>query len=152
MKSVYYAAVTANTYRMAMDAYLRDGDNYRFDPAWRTELESVSHRQYDTGFFFDRPMDDAKIASDSGYIKPVSYIGDCISYDADSRLACFVQKNKLCVGQTAQILSPGYTGRQFTVEKMFDEDMQPISDCPHPFMKFFIKMPFEISPGDILRA
>ena len=152
MKSVYYAAVTANTYRMAMDAYLRDGDNYRFDPAWRTELESVSHRQYDTGFFFDRPMDDAKIASDSGYIKPVSYIGDCISYDADSRLACFVQKNKLCVGQTAQILSPGYTGRQFTVEKMFDKDMQPISDCPHPFMKFFIKMPFEISPGDILRA
>ncbi len=152
MKSVYYAAVTANTYRMAMDAYLRDGENYRFDPAWLSELESVSHREYDTGFFFDRPMDDAKIASSSGYIKPVSYIGDCIGYDSSTGLACFIQKNKLSAGRTAQILSPGSTGRSFKAEKMFDQDMQPISDCPHPFMKFFIEMPFEISPGDILRA
>ena len=35
MKSVYYAAVTANTYRMAIDRYLADPKGYMFDPAWR---------------------------------------------------------------------------------------------------------------------
>lgn len=50
MKSAYYTAVTANAYRMALDAYGRDGEAYRFDPAWQSELESVSHREYATGF------------------------------------------------------------------------------------------------------
>ncbi|MBQ7325833.1 MAG: U32 family peptidase, partial [Clostridia bacterium] len=52
MKSAYYAAVTANAYRMAMDAYAKDPEGYRYDPAWLTELESVSHREYCTGYWF----------------------------------------------------------------------------------------------------
>ncbi|MBQ4065763.1 MAG: U32 family peptidase, partial [Clostridia bacterium] len=56
MKSAYYAAVTANTYRMAIDRYLADPVSYAFDPVWLTELESVSHREYGTGYFFDAWM------------------------------------------------------------------------------------------------
>ncbi len=152
MKSVYYAAVTANTYRMAIDRYLADPKGYMFDPAWRAELESVSHREYDTGFFFDRPIDDAKVAASAGYLQSRAYIGDCVEYDGARRIAGFVQKNKLCVGDSAELLSPGKTGRRFTVQKMFDENGEQIDSCPRPFMKFYIEMPFEAAPGDILRA
>lgn len=152
MKSAYYAAVTANTYRMAIDSYLRDPAHYKYNPAWRTELESVSHREYDTGFFFDRPMSDAKTASSPGYLQSRAYIGDCVEYDADRRIACFVQKNKVCSGETVELLSPGMTGREFVIGKMYNERGQQIDSCPHPFMRFYIEMPFEAKPGDILRA
>lgn len=152
MKSVYYAAVTANTYRMAIDRYLADPKGYVFDPAWREELSSVSHREYDTGFFFDRPIDDAKVAASAGYLQSRAYIGDCVEYDSARRLAGFVQKNKLCVGDSAELLTPSKPGRRFTVQKMFDENGVPIDSCPRPFMKFYIELPFEAAPGDILRA
>lgn len=61
MKSAYYTAVVTNAYRMALDAYLRDGAAYRFDPALRRELESVSHREYSTGFWFGGPDADAGV-------------------------------------------------------------------------------------------
>ena len=67
-------------------------------------------------------------------------------------LQALCRKNKLCVGDSAELLSPGKTGRRFTVRNMFDENGQPIDSCPRPFMKFYIEMPFEAAPGDILRA
>lgn len=152
MKSAYYAAVTANTYRMAIDRYLSDPAHYEYDPAWKSELESVSHREYDTGFFFDRPIDDAKVAADAGYLKARAYIGDCFEYDGSRGIAGFVQKNKACIGQTVELLSPGKTGRKITIEKMYGENGEPIESCPRPFMKFFIEIPFETKKGDILRG
>lgn len=152
MKSVYYAAVTANTYRMAIDSYKADPSGYTFNPDWLRELESVSHREYDTGFFLDRPINDAKLAQSSGYLQSRAYIGDCIEYDPQRLLAGFIQKNKISVGSEAELLSPGKTGRKFTITAMYDENGRQIDSCPHPFMKFYLKLPFETTPGDILRA
>lgn len=152
MKSAYYAAVTTNTYRMAIDRYLENPDTYNYDPVWLSELESVSHREYDTGFFFDRPQDDPKLAKSAGYLCSKAYLGDCVEYDDKSGMALFIQKNKAYVGQNVEILSPGKTGRAFTITDMTDENGQPIESCPRPYMKFFIKVPFKVSQGDILRA
>lgn len=150
MKSVYYAAVTANCYRMAIDSYLKDKEGYKFDPALLSELESVSHREYDTGFYFDRPLDDAKITNDVGYLKSKAYLADCVDYQ--NGIATFVQKNKLTVGETVEVISPGKTGVPFTVTKMYDLNGNSIESCPHPYMEFKMPVPFEIKAGDIIRA
>lgn len=152
MKSAYYAAVTTNTYRLAIDSYLKDPKEYRYRPEWLTELESVSHREYDTGFFFDRPQNDPKLASSEGYLRAKAYLADCIDYDEKTGRALFIQKNKAVNGQAAEILSPGKTGRAFTITEMTDENGEAIESCPRPFMKFYIKVPFEVKKGDILRA
>ncbi len=150
MKSVYYAAVTANCYRMAIDSYLKDKDNYKFNPTLLNELESVSHREYDTGFYFDKPLDDAKVTNDVGYLKSKAYLADCIDYE--NGIATFIQKNKLTVGETVEVISPGKTGVPFTVTEMFDLKGNAIESCPHPYMEFKMPVPFEIKPGDIIRA
>lgn len=62
MKSEYYAAVVTNVYRMAIDRYLADPEKYVYDPAWLRELESVSHREYCTGYWFDDPAENANTA------------------------------------------------------------------------------------------
>jgi len=152
MKSAYYAAVTANAYRLAIDSYIKNPNAYQFDKRWLLELESVSHREYDTGFFFDTPQNDPKLANSAGYLESKAYLADCVGYDKDTKLAKFIQKNKVSVGQNAEVLSPGMTGRPFVIENMFDSKMNVIDSCPHPYQEFFITMPFDIKDGDILRA
>ena len=73
MKSAYYTAVVTNAYRMAIDAYCANPTGYRFDPRWLEELESVSHREYGTGFFFSKPMEDPALVSTCGYIREKAY-------------------------------------------------------------------------------
>ena len=62
MKSAYYTAVVTNAYRMAIDAYLQDPVGYRFDERLYREVESVSHRAYATGFFFDDPKENPQLS------------------------------------------------------------------------------------------
>lgn len=166
MKSAYYTAVVSNAYRMAIDAYLRDGKDYRFNPLWLRELESVSHREYCTGFYFDYPMENAQLATTTGYIREKSYFATACEMSegekniqeilnknsSDGKFYLFMQKNKVKVGDSAEIISPNAVGRALTVTDLRDTDGEPIESAPHPFMHFFVKVPFEVSVGDILRA
>ncbi len=152
MKSAYYTAVVTNTYRMAIDKYLYDSENYEFDPLWQRELDSVSHREYATGFYFDRPLDNAQTCKRTGYLREKAYLAICESYEPKTGLACFIQRNKAVRGESAEIISPGKCGRKLVLEEMYNEQNEPIESAPHPFMKFYVRVPFEARPGDIMRS
>lgn len=151
MKSAYYTAVTANAYRMAMDAYLKDPTAYTFRPEWLAELESVSHREYATGFFYDRPMDDPCLVSQPGYLREKAYLAHAVCDSEDGR-AYFMQHNKLSAGETVSLITPGQPGREFTVSELCDENGAPIESAPHPMMRFSCRVPFPVKEGDILRG
>ena len=150
MKSAYYTAVVTNAYKMAFDSYF--SGNYQYDPDWYRELESVSHRDYHTGYYFTDSHMDANLASNNGYIKDKAYLAVAVGYDAESGLAEFTQRNKMCFGDDAELLTPGKIGRELKIGELFDENMNPIEATPHPYMTFFMKVDFEVRPGDILRA
>ena len=152
MKSAYYAAVVTNAYRAAIDGYMKDGDSFVLDKRWTSELESVSHREYCTGYFFDDPMKNAQTCTMPGYMRKKAYLAVAIEDDKEKGLSLFVQRNKLCVGDKAELISPGKFGRAFEISEMYDENMNAIESAPHPFMKFYIKVPFEVREGDILRG
>ena len=67
MKSAYYTAVVTNTYKMALDSYF--SEKYEYNPEWYRELESVSHRDYATGYYFSDSRFDANTSKTTGYIK-----------------------------------------------------------------------------------
>lgn len=146
MKSAYYTAVTANTYRMALDAFL---SGKPFNPAWNEELDSVSHREYHTGFYFDRPEKNGNTVTEPGYVREKSYVG--IVEKFENGRAFIVQRNKLSVGEEAELISPGFCGKGFTVYDMRDADGNPIESAPHPKMLFSIPLPFEAKAGDMIR-
>ena len=150
MKSAYYTAVVTNTYKMAMDAYF--SGNYEYNPLWLRELESVSHREYHTGYYFTDSHEDANTASTTGYIREKSYLAVVEEYDEESGFAILSQRNKMCLGDAAEHLTPGKVGVPFTIGEMFDENGEPIDATRHPYMIFKMKMPFPVKKGDIIRA
>lgn len=168
MKSAYYTAVVTNAYRMAIDKYFEDPDSYVFDPRWLTELESVSHREYCTGYYLDLPMDNAQLSSQTGYIRDKAYFATAVEYDekeADTlknkgiefenesgKLFRFIQRNKVSIGDFAEIISPGKVGNPLTVQELYLPNGEAVQSAPHPSMIFWCRCPFEVKTGDILRS
>ena len=164
MKSAYYTAVVTNAYRMAMDAYAASPDTYEFDVRLMRELESVSHRDYCTGYYQELPADQPQLASSTGYIREKAYFAtaldsgevtlpDSLEYETEQgRLYPFIQRNKVCVGDGAEVISPNKIGEPFKVTELYDEKGAPIESAPHPSMRFFVRIPFEVRAGDIMRS
>ena len=168
MKSAYYTAVVTNAYRMAFDRYLTDPQTYVYDPAWLEELESVSHREYDTGFFFGSPMQDPKLVSVCGYLREKAYFSTATEYDEDEintligsgiavenesgKLYRFIQRNKLCAGDAAELVTPGKTGQGFVAKELYAPDGTPLESTPHPSMVYWCRIPFAVKEGDLMRA
>lgn len=150
MKSAYYTAVCANTYRMAMDAY--GSGSYIFDPRWREELESVSHRAYGTGYYFSDSRTDANLAPDGGNLSERAFLAEVLSYDSHSGVARLSQRNKVVAGQAAQLLTPGSVGISLTVLDLYDAQGVPVASAPHPRMEFSARLSHPVKPGDMLRA
>ena len=151
MKSSCYAATVTNTYKMAIDRYFESPADYVYDPIWMKELESVSHREYCTGFFFGDPMDNANICTTPGYIREQAALGVAYAYDSETGRAYFTQKNKFSVGEELELLVPGKTAVRFTVGKIWDENGSEIDSVPHPMMKFAIEVPFPVPEYALIR-
>lgn len=152
MKSAYYTASITNAYRIALDKFYESPENYSPDERLRTEVESVSHREYDTGYFYGRPNLDAKICGSPEYIREKAYLGICVGYEEENKLAVFEQRNKAVLNQKAQILSPSCTGTDIVIDNLYDAKNNPIESVPHPFMIFKIKTDMTVKVGDILRG
>ena len=169
MKSAYYTAVVTNAYRMAIDAYLADPENYTFDPSWYRELESVSHREYCTGYYFDKPIENAQLSTMTGYIRDKAYFATATEQNVaaeleriaevgieieneSGRLYRFIQRNKVKIGDRAEMISPRKIGNPLTVNEIYLPDGSAAESAPHPSMIFWCRVPFEVFEGDILRG
>ena len=164
MKSAYYTAVITNAYRMAIDTYLRDPQGYTLDPAWLREAESVSHREYATGYYLDDPLENAQITGQTGYIREKAYFATAVEWDPSQlptsleyenergRLYKFIQRNKVSKKDPAEIISPRKTGQGFCVDELYAETGEPLGSAPHPSMLFYTRVPFDVHPGDIMRS
>ena len=151
VRSAYYTAVVTNTYKMALDAYVKNPEEYEFDPSGQRELDCVSHREYGTGFFFHDPKTEPGLVTHPGYLREKAYLAVAVGpSDKDGRVP-FLQRNKTVRGSKVELLSPGRTGRTFTADAMWDASGAPLESAPHPGMPFLLQPPFPVHEGDILR-
>ena len=162
MKSAYYTAVVTNAYRMAIDSYLKDPNGYEFDERWYREVESVSHRAYATGFWFDDPKKEPQLCTENGYIREKAYFATVVERgnapvgletENEQGVLCRLrQRNKVSLGDTAELLTPSRVGIPLVVNELYDAEGAPIESAPHPLMEFYTRLPKEATAGDILRA
>lgn len=138
IKGDYYAAVTAKVYREAVDLYLKDPEGWKVNTAWPDLLEKLTHRDYDTGFFYDSPMDDAKIAMDRTYVKPAFVVAQIMGKNPDGSYKA-VQKNKLYNGDVLNVLKPEGYEAPLKVVSITDGEGASLESVPHPGTEFNIK-------------
>lgn len=148
MKSSYYVASVIKAYRMAIDAYLADKENYKFDPKWMEEVSRSSHREFSTGFYYGKPR--KQILSTATYIRTHDIMGLVLDYDKETKIATIEQRNKVFKGEQVEVLSPKDDNYVLTLDHIWNENGEELEDAPHPLMIYKIKCEKELKPFDMI--
>ncbi len=145
-KSAYYAAVTTNAYRWALDEYARCPDAPL--PGWILEEPGkVSHREYCTGFYFGGGA--GQVYENGGYVRAWEQIAVCCGM----RGGCAVlsQRNRFFRGDEAEVLQPGRPPYRLKMDGIADEDGVPVESANHAQMTVLLPVETPVPPGAIFR-
>ncbi len=146
-KSAYYVAVTTNAYRHALDDYYVQGENWKLASWIKEELEKVSHREYNTGFFYGG--EPGQVTSDGGYIRKYEVVAVCDDYKDGT--AYLTQRNRFFAGDTLDVLPTSGIPFDIKIDSMFNENNEQIDAAPHAMQKLTVPTATEIPKGSLLR-
>jgi len=144
MKSSYYAAVTTNAYRQAIDAALAGKE---LDKIWIEETNKVSHRPYCTGFYFGDP---GQYYADATYFTDTDVAAVVESCDEEGN-AVLIQRNKFYKGDELELLLPGEKPISIKAEHMYNAGGEEIEDTRHAMMEIHMKLPVYAPKYSLLR-
>lgn len=151
VKSEFYVATVIAAYRQAIDSYLEDPENWKFNPEWYAELKKVSHRDYTTGFYFGKPGGSEQHYASSSYIRNYDMVGTVDDFDEEKMMAKVIQKNRFFVGDEVEFLCPD--GSFFTqkINEIIDEKGRSIDVANRPQSIVYIKTEQKAEKSSFMR-
>ncbi len=148
-KSTYYTAVVTNAYKQALEILKNDPDNYNLPQYIIDEVRKVSHRRYDTGFYFGKPIDGQYYES-GGYFRDYDVVAIVQKYENGRIFAG--QRNKFSVGEELEVVIPGGAPIAISPKIFFDEKGNEVSVLPHAMQNFSFDSDIELPVGAMIRA
>lgn len=152
LKTEYYLASIINTYRVAIDDYIKDSKNYDYTK-YMKELDKVKTRGLTTFYFNDRNNKDIQEYGGRQYNENYEFGGKVIQYNENKSIIEI--KNKLQVGDIIEIIIPNeILPYQFKIEKLWNIDTDEEINSISPGVKgqqVKMKLPIECNEGWILR-
>lgn len=142
MKTEYYVAHIVNAYRHGID-----GDVPL--ELLEKELDAVSHRPYNSGFYFGELVHNHY--NDGLYHYSCTFGGVALEDSKDGFLT-LRQRNYFEKGDTLEILSPDSLGLSFKVETIINESGEEVDSACHPLEILKINCPVEVKKDDIIRV
>lgn len=148
VKKAFYVATVVNAYR-----HVLDGENPEL---WASELETISHRPYSTGFFFGEAE---QSCSADIYTQLYDWVGEVKTSAPrnDGRFDVEVYcRNRFYLGDALEVLSPYASLFFLTVEglcEVFADDVHVPCEIANKAMGVYsIISDTELHPHDILRV
>ncbi len=151
-KSIFYLAIVIGAYRRAIDAYY-DG---KYDDAEKKqcliELSKASHREFTTGFYYEKADEEAQNYKLSSYVREYSFVGMIKGYDEETSMAIVEQRNKMLIGDTVEIFGPDCRAFEQTITEMYDlETGEALKSAPHPQQMLKIKVDRPVKVNYMMR-
>jgi len=151
VKNELYVATVVGAYRRAIDAYYEDPDNFKVDDEILEELEKVSHREYTTGFYYNKPDENNQLYTSNTYIQDYTIVGVVKEYDPETKIAVIEQRNRFFKGEALEMISPYRPSFGFVSDYMKDENDEDIDVAPHPQMTVKLRIDGDVVPFSIIR-
>lgn len=151
VKNELYVATVVGAYRRAIDSYYEDPDNFTIEADILEELEKVSHREYTTGFYYNKPDENNQLYTSNTYIQDYTIAAVVLDYDPETCIATVEQRNRFFKGEALEVISPHRKSFGFSAEYMTDENGENIDVAPHPQMIVKLKIDSEVVPYSIIR-
>ncbi len=152
LKTEYYLASVVNSYRNAIDDYIKDPDNYDYKK-YLTELEKTKTRGLTTFYFNSRDNKDFQEYEGKQYNANYEFGGKVVRKENEKTIVEI--RNKLTVGDQMEIIVPGkIETEKFVINNLWDiETNEPIETVNPGKSEQKVKMilPIECEKDWILR-
>lgn len=149
MKGINYLASVVKTYRNAIDRYISTPETYKTDPEWLSELYRVFHREYCTGFYFDKPDETLQNYDNRHKGEIHGFVGKIIGMDTPQNYIVEI-RNKISLGDFIEILSPRQNPKPFKILELTDIQHHSIADAK-PNTIALLKIEADCRANDIIR-
>lgn len=152
IKTCFYVGTVIRAYREAIDDYFKDPDLYESKKEYYIqEVAKASYRGFTTGFYYGKPNQEEQIYTTSSYIRTYDFIGMVLNYDNESGFATIEQRNKFVVGDKVEFLRHNGDIFEMTVEEMYDDKGERITEAPHPQQIIKLKVTNFVEEFDMMR-
>ena len=152
LKTEYYLASVVNSYRCAIDDYLKDPESYDYTK-YLNELEKTKTRGLTTFYFNSRDNKDFQEYDGKQYNPDYEFGGKVVEYGKDKSIIEI--RNKLKVGDVLEILIPdNIAPHRFTIDKLWDSETDEEVEFVNPGkagQTIKMRLPIECENGWIIR-
>ncbi len=148
-KSHYYVARTAQVYRQAIDQAV---SGQELQPSLIGDLDMLANRGYTDGFYM-RHHSEAHQNYLFNASRPTQqqFVAEITGYDAQSKMAECLIKNKLRVGDRVELMLPS-GNHHYVLDSMQDMDGEPMTEAPGGGYRVRIPVPVaEVQMGLLTR-
>ena len=152
LKTEYYLATIINTYRVAIDEYMKNPKEYDYRK-YLTELEKTKTRGLTTFYFNDKNNKDIQEYEGKQYNPNYEFGGKVQEYGKEKSIIEI--KNRLQIGDTLELIIPNKIEVcRFTIDKLWDAETDEPIEFVNPGkegQKVKLNIPVEAKENWILR-
>lgn len=132
MRSLYYLATVIGTYRAIIDNYYDGTLTEDLMKVFEERLNRVANRETTSHYFLGKADYLDQYYTGRVEVSNQDYLGQVISYDHSSKLLKFYERNYFEVGDILEVFTPNGEHLEFTLEKLYNEDMESLDVARHP--------------------
>lgn len=151
MRSLYYLATVIGTYREIIDRYYNKTLTKEIMQELEYRLSRVANREVSTHFFLKEADYDDQYYSGRQELSNQDYLGLITSYDKENNCIVLVERNYFKPGDKTEIFTPEGEVYKYTVDKIYDEDMNELEVARHPEQVLKLKFDHSLPAYSMIR-
>ena len=149
MRSIYYIATVLSSYRKIIDDVINNRINDKTINYYLKVLNRCANRESNPQFFKGLPNYKDQYYNGNREVSNQDFLGVVLSND--NGLITLEQRNYFKKGTIVEFISPNFEETEYTIEDIYDEDMNLIEEANHAQMIVKFKTYIPLCKDDIMR-
>ena len=151
MRSLYYLATVIGCYRRIIDLYYNHKLTEEELIKEEKILSRVANRETSAHYLYHEADFTDQYYTGRQEVSNQDFLGLVTSYDETKKIVTLVERNYFEVGDEVELFTPSGKVYSFTIDTMYDEDMNRISVARHPEEIIKLQVDGEIPIYSMLR-
>jgi len=153
MRSQYYLATVIGTYRKIIDYYYENRQDEEYLQEQYRILDRVANRETSSHYLLKKADYTDQYYTGRQELSNQDFLGLIKNYDKDKKILTISERNYFKVGDNVEVFTPSGNTHTFTIDKMYNENMEEIDTARHPeeIINIEVEIPFEVEEYSMMR-
>lgn len=153
MRSSYYLATVIGTYRKIIDYYYENRNDEEYLQEQYRILDRVANRETSSHYLLKKADHTDQYYTGRQELSNQDFLGLINKYDKDKKILTLSERNYFKLGDTVEVFTPSGNTYTFTINKMYNEQMEEIDTARHPeeIINIEVEIPFEVEEYSMMR-